>query len=306
MEKGKNMMAIATVAENDNRVAITDTARHDHALCLIPGLFKTQFRGKKNRTNLNITYHYNDKCIIHIRNYQPLNATDLLVLQGLVALIGKTGSVHDNNNSNNENDVISGLFGKLKVEEKEIGHATVLIARLTIYRLCREIGLTLSKQNYKTIRTSLQNLSGVTIIIEDTHSTATASYHLLSYSVDNKDRLTVILNPRLTAGILGIANHTAIDMHEVRTLHRDITRILHQRLCAIVPVGQSRQIKLDTLVQYIYYNDDDDALSSSTKSWRRKKTKLALDQLELKLNWNIREYVKCQYQIKRPQRRKLS
>ena len=84
-------------------------------------------------------------------------------------------------------------------------------------------------------------------------------------------------------------------MTEVRRLNGSITRLLHQRLCAWVDVGQSRTVQLDTLVAYVFPEE----ASMATHRKRQSRVRKALNELA-ELGWSISEHAKGRFTIGRP------
>ena len=106
-------------------------------------------------------------------------------------------------------------------------------------RLLREIGLTDSGGNIRTLKASLVRMANVTVLI--TQSKKQASFHWLSYAFafdDEDGRLFVALNPRIAEAILEERSHARIDMNEVRALISDPSRLIHQRLCGWIDPGK--------------------------------------------------------------------
>ena len=64
-------------------------ARHDPAICLVPGLFRSLKRGDYEKQKLHLTYEFGPKEKIEFLGFEPLGAEDLRVLQGLIAMSGK-------------------------------------------------------------------------------------------------------------------------------------------------------------------------------------------------------------------------
>ncbi|WP_084202330.1 replication protein C, IncQ-type [Aeromonas fluvialis] len=116
---------------------------------------------------------------------------------------------------------------------------------------------------------------------------------LANYASDAlTDGLFVALNPLLTSATMGSGRHVCIDMTEGRRLSGCITRLLHQRLCAWVDVGQSRTVQLDTLVAYVFPKE----ACMVTHRKRQSRVRKALNEL----GWSISEHAKGRFTIGRP------
>jgi hypothetical protein len=133
-----------------------------------------------------------------------------------------------------------------------------VVVDATYYQLAREIGLdTDSGDTYDKIRRSIERLWKVSIIAE--MDGVRQGYRLLSsYRSSNEKTIQVALNPRITAAVLGksegTGSHTRLLLSEIRTIRHDATRIIHQYLCALIPQGQSSEIKDETLCRRVWPN----------------------------------------------------
>ena len=102
---------------------------------------------------------------------------------------------------------------------------------------------------------------------------------------DKTNQLWVALNPRVTEAIFGSKPHTRINMDEVRALKSDPSRILHQRLSAIISAGETRKILPETLVSYIWPNP----VEGSAKRRRIMLLRKALTEIAATGAWSIKE-----------------
>jgi hypothetical protein len=132
-----------------------------------------------------------------------------------------------------------------------------------------------SGKNIAAAQDSLKRLAAVTVFV--TKGTTTASYHMLSYAVDQATGLLyVALNPRFAQAILG-SKHTRIDLSEVRKLKSDPARIIHQRLCGFVDIGSNRRVSVDTLCHFAWH---DPAKSPESHRKRRERVRKAVLEIE--------------------------
>jgi hypothetical protein len=257
-------------------------ARHDPAICLVPGLFRSLKRGDYEKQKLHLTYEFGPKEKIEFLGFEPLGAEDLRVLQGLIAMSGKTKRVIKPD--------VKGQRGLALREGLELkgsaSNAPVFVVQCSFYELAKEIGHgTNSGGVLKSLKDSIKRLWAVAIVVHSNNNWAGFKI-LSSLKVDNSsNQLWVALNPRVTEAIFGSRPHARINMDEVRKLGSDPARILHQRLCAIISQGDSRKILPDTLISYIW---PDEAVGS-TQRWRKMTLKKALTEIVATGAWDIQE-----------------
>lgn len=263
-------------------------ARHDPAICLVPGLFRSLKRGDYKKDKLHLTYEFSAKEKIEFLNYEPLGAEELRVLQGLIAMAGKEKLVLQASTSGK---TAVGLREGLELKGDAI-NAYVLVVRSSLYELAKEIGYTTNSGSVvKQIEKCIERLWAVSIKAISQNSWS--GYRLLSsVSVNNKTgKLLIAINPRITEAIFGSKPHTRINMAEVRELKSGPARILHQRLSAMISQGQVRKILPDTLLGYIW----PDSAAGSTLRMRRQALRKALLEIVKTGAWEVSEG----YQIKR-------
>ncbi len=269
-------------------------ARHDPAHCLAPGLFRSLKRGDRKYFKLDVKYDYGEKQQLRFVGFEPLDAQDMRMLQGIVALSGPKGIVLEPEPSTD-----CGRQLRLMLETKlDAERADALVVKGTLGGLMREIGyLTDGAAARQDLKDSLRRMSNVTVFVSE--GQREASFHLLSYVFDEADgSLFIALNPRVTEAILGRRGFTRIDMHEVRALKSDPARLLHQRLCGWISPGKPRVVELDTLCMYVWPDKND---NTNTVKTRRQTVRKAM--LELKgLGWDITECGKNKFEINRPTR----
>lgn len=263
-------------------------ARHDSAFCLAPNLFVSLMRGERKKRKLDVLYQYNEQESLRFIGFEPLDAFDMRVLQGLIATAGGFGFTLTCEPISEDAKVLRKLL-------KSTDSGDALVVKESLTWLLREIGLTDSGRNIKNLKESITRMSNVTIIA--TSLKGEASYNLLSYTICNETNLTMIaINPRISAAVLG-GSHSRIDMNEVRSNIGDVSRLVHQRLIAWVDKSKERKVSLDTLCGYAW--SDLESISKSSYSMRRKRMRDALDELR-KIGWRFEEYAKNKFEVKRP------
>lgn len=120
---------------------------------------------------------------------------------------------------------------------------------------------------------------------------------LSEYASNEKEgKIFVALNPRLAEAIMGEHPHVRINMNEVRALQTDPARLIHQRLCAWINPGKSGRIELDTLCGYVW----PDEANTETMKKRRQTARKSLVELSTLEGWEVDEYAKGKWEIKRP------
>ena len=267
-----------------------DYARHDPLTCLAPGLFRSLKRGERKKTKLDITYDFGKDETARFVGFEPLGADDMRVLQGLIAFAGPDGVILAP-----EPKTKIGNHLRLFLEAKfDAVDKNAMVVKARMYTLLKEIGLTDGADNIKMLKSSLLRMSNVTLLVKK--GTRQASFNLLSFTFDEDDgRLFVALNPRVAEAISGLRSHTRIELAEIRSIKSDPARLIHQRLCGwINPAGVGR-VTIDTLCSYIWPSETNDA----TMRQRRVTARKSLKEIEF-LGWEVVEYVRGKFTIKRP------
>lgn len=266
-------------------------ARHDPAHCLAPGLFRSLKRGDRKKLKLDVTYEYGEQTLRFV-GFEPLDAQDMRMLQGIVALSGPNGIL-----LTDEPDTDRGRQLRLLLNPKlDAAHDDALVVKGTLGGLMREIGyVTDGAEARRDLKDSLRRMAGLTVFVSE--GRREASFHLLSYTFDEEDNsLFIALNPRVTQAVLGKGGFTRIEMSEVRALQSDPARLMHQRLCGRIAPGKSGASELDTLCTYVWPEPTENA---NTMKTRRQTVRKALSELS-GLGWNVDEYGRGKFEIRRP------
>lgn len=267
-----------------------DHIRHDAVHCLAPGLFRALKRGERRTTKLDIVYEYGDGVRVEFSGPEPLGADDLRVLQGLVALAGLEGKPL---RSIPKTPV--GIALRELLEPRWEAATDEAIALVCSYRrLAREIGYARIECS-RPIKASIERLWKVSIIVQSGQQRR--GFRLLAdYQTDDGPQgIHIALNPLLAGAVLGTDRHIRIDMVEVRKLKNESTRLLHQRLCAMINPGSALGLKLTTLCAYIFTTE----ANAATTRKRLTRTRKAVEDLR-EIGWTVTEYVKDKYKIGRP------
>lgn len=264
-------------------------ARHDPAHCLAPGLFRSLKRGERKRLKLDVTHQHGDDSL-RFMGFEPLDAGDLRLLQGLVALAGPNGIIL----SPDPKTQVGCQLRLLLDPQFDAAERDARVVKSTVRHLLRETGMTGSGSNIKAVIASLTRMAGVTVAIK--RGSRLAIFHLLSFAFDAEDgRLLVALNHRVTEAVLGERSYTHIPMSEVRALESDPARLIHQRLCGWIDPGKSGKAEIGTLIRYVW---PDEASNEAMKK-RRQAVRKAIAEL-VAIGWMLNEYSGGKWLIKRP------
>ncbi|MGB6099683.1 MAG: replication protein C, IncQ-type [Comamonas sp.] len=261
-----------------------------------PGLFRSFKRGDRKRLKLDVTYEVGD-ATFRFLGPEPLDATDLRVLQGLVAL-ATTGLRSAAGGVPEMLRIGHAQRRSLKLQEYVLSGKTVGVQ----YRLkpfAEALGYSSpSAATLKRIQSSIERLSAISIIVN--RPDFVTGYHLMSgFCLDQKTGVvTTGFNPELTAAILGKNGYLSLSMDEVRKLESDAARMLHARLHWINK-GRSGNVGIDTLIGYVYAVNDGEPPSAALRCYREGVVRAALVELE-KAGWYVRELPSGAFEISRP------
>ena len=258
----------------------TTHVRHDPAHCLAPGLFRSLRRGARIKQKLHVIYKFGKKELLEFSGPEPLGADDLVVLQGLVAMAGPQKIILGPDEKS-EKGII--LRKRLDLKWDAVNHGTMVV-KSSYRKLAREIGYNPdSGGDLKTIFKCIERLWKVSIIVQS--GNRRRGYNMLSeYGSDDKEgKLYVALNCRVAEAVFGVIPHARINMDEVRALKGAHSRILHQRLSAIIAQGETKKILPDRLVSYIW----PDPAKGSTHRMRLKTLRKSLQEIVKTGAWQI-------------------
>lgn len=267
-------------------------ARHDPAHCLAPGLFRSLKRGERKKLKLDVSYQHGPKTTLRFVGFEPLDAQDMRLLQGIIALSGPHGVILTDDPKTDRGQQL-----RLLLDPKlDAARSDALVVKGTLGQLMREIGYaTDGEQTRKDLKASLLRMSNVTLHVKD--GSREASFHLLSYAFDEDDgTLFVALNPRVAEAVMGNKGFTRIELSEVRALQSDPARLVHQRLCGWLAPGKSGRVELDTVCRYVWPDSTDNA---NTMKTRRQTARKALADIA-SLGWTANEYAAGKFEVRRP------
>lgn len=309
--------------KNRRRSSATDTlefAPMDPDCVLADGLFRSLRKGARKQ-RLHVVYGPPDGRI-EFKAPDRLGVDDMRVLQGLMALAAKQSLDYE------ESQIL------IREPEDRIGEQLALAFEATgdgifgiacrlrgsFATIARAIGADAgSGKALKGIQESLRRLCAVTVFATandrlDCKRRITASIRLVSAIFEEPvaggpGSLIAAVNPKLASIALagagqGGTKYIRIDLREVRALTSDPARLLHQRLCGWIDPGGRGQVKLDTLVRYIW---PEPAPSRKAAAWRRGRARAALRELgTFKRPWTVDEVEQGKFAIVRPPRPDLA
>lgn len=257
-------------------------------------LFRSLKKGERKKQKLDVTYVSGDTTF-KFTCFEPLDGTDLAVLQGLVALA--TGTLHRPSSGGIKLLLRDGRSERpgLNLNGDALEQRTIAV-RFNLSDLAQLVGYAdVGGSQRRTLRESISRLSNVSVSAK--HPGFDATYHLLGgYGLDTKTgEVLVGLNPSVTAAVLGKTGFLRIDIAEIRQLKSEAARLLHSRLHWINQ-GDSRVIGIDKLCGYVYA---DTPATAGTERKRKHDVRKALLEL-LPLKWGVNEVSPGAYRICRP------
>lgn len=298
-----------------NKVYELNYVKHDLALCIAPGLFRSLAPGERKNGKLDITYERGDERV-NFKGPEPLGVIDLRILQAMIALGGIHGKTIGPIPKSEIGRILRdgmGLEGDAKndqilgVVNRGYGHLATEVGYVSVR----------SGKVYELVKEAIKRLMTITIFVKK--GKRESGFHLISYyqSDDGNNNLNFALNPRLTEGIVGERQFAFLCMNEVRKLKSDNARMLHQKL-AWINYGAKGKASIVSLRGYIYFNDvkDDElglSLTDQVKNDLRSKAKLrkqnertrqAIKELEA-IGWKFDEYSKGKFSITKPSKREM-
>lgn len=263
-------------------------------------LFRSFAKGEQARYKLDVTYQYSmrngSSSTYRFWGPEPLGATDLLVLQGLVAVatgrLSMPGGVKQMLRDGRSQRA------QLVLTEDAYTERTVA-ARFVLYGFAIALGYSSpSGSTLERLRRSIERMSAVTVLAASPKFRG--SFHLLSGYVEDSatGEVVVGLNPHLTGSVLARTGYLRVSFDEVRKLKTDAARLIHSRLHWINQ-GDSRVVGVPTLSEYVYCGA---RASGSALSNRKATIHRAMRELD-ELGWGIDRLDAMQYRIARPARK---
>lgn len=255
-------------------------------------LFRSFELGQQKKQKLDVSYAVGEVCF-RFWGPEPLGATDLRVLQGVVALatheLPRQGGV--------ESMLRDGRLRSVGLKfDGDVSKEKTIAVRFMITTFAQLIGYVRPGQaTLARLRQSIDRLSAVTVLVQ--RPGIRASYHLLSgYFEDTRTGEVVVgLNPSGTAAVLGKTEFLRVDFEEIRGLKSDAARLIHSRLHWINQ-GAVRQISLETLCKYVYAET---LATPSALSNRKETVRKAIQELR-DIGWGVTEIKAGTISVHRP------
>lgn len=258
---------------------------HDPDLCLCPGLFRhlRPLNQAQSKVEMKLVYAPREDALIEFQSAHLLGGFDVAVLQSAASLGHSSNDVRlcsGAGGAEQESLVpdLAGLINALNSNgECETIDGKVLIASFSIQSLLRVAGLPENGRNSNLARESLRRLAGVTVIVRNPlDESKRKQFPLISVDIpldqaDKGFRVHIGINAQLTRHLLRKErHHTRISLAEARKLGGDFAaRVLHQRLCAVINDDDYRDLRMQTLVEYLY---PDDTMTAATDKLRAEHT----------------------------------
>lgn len=255
--------APASVALEDAAVA-----RLDPALCLMPGLFRYRDPAWRDQslTALRLKYEFGDYTI-EVHGSAPLGGDALPILQGQLALAGALNETIDPTGalSDIEAQLVEGITPPATAKYKFMPAVDPLShCSYSESNLLELIGWSVCGENRTRLRKGSQQLATLTFIRYPTKNPREwTRYNLQSLAYANTQsrkwaRTHAAFDPYGTMILLGSKiRYTYIDMETVRLIGQDqALSILNGRLSAWIDPGRTREVKLGTLLEYLFPDDE--------------------------------------------------
>lgn len=267
-------------------------ARQDPAHALARGLFLSYARGEREKHKLKATYTTTSETLVEFTSFEPLGPDDLRVLVGLIAIAGlqKTDITKVQ-----ETEVANALYEDMSITTRAEDF-DIRIARGSFRMLAREIGYVASGTNLEAIKQSIERLLKVSVLC--TNGTKSQGYHLISRYRREGDGFIVALNPRISRAIINNDDQSfvRISLDIVRQIKNDAALLLYYKLSASVWPGETRQLTIEKIVEYIFLKENE----SQTNKYMRKNRAKAAFLLLNKIGWNCKVISDTHVQVTRP------
>jgi hypothetical protein len=245
-----------------------------HYLTEFPSIFKPIKRGAREKA-VEINYKYSNGSEIKIKMFKQLDISDQDLFLAIVSLMsehskGKLGK------QNSTNLITQDLREKLELKDM-LFDLPILRLQTTIYKLLNIIGKTINNINYKWCLQALERLGDCSIWYKTDRYTGHSN--LLSYSIDNRTKeIHIAINPVSASVYLANDKYVIHNLQERYTLKIDASKALLSYLNRQLTPGQTRDFYIDTLVNNIYGETEDNA----TQRDRRRTIKKAIEELKTK------------------------
>ncbi|HGM5506749.1 TPA: replication protein C, IncQ-type [Stenotrophomonas maltophilia] len=227
-------------------------------------------------------------------SYTPLNADDLRMLHGLVAMV--SGEVRGEIFAYSAHDISDDAqksWSTLGAGAKAFGDTMILIK--TSKRQLAEagrLGLDPKHLNGRTLKStmdSIKRLTQVHLYVREADGDHEYGAPLISSFSRDKTKIQLSLNPRIISAVMGttLGAFSAISMTDLRNLRGDAAVLLFNRLCAVCdPGSRPKPIGAEKVESYIWGNILTKAATRGERLARKRTIERAFSELQA-CGWDI-------------------
>lgn len=263
-------------------------AHHDPAHCLAPGLFISLPRGERNRRPLHVVYQYNSHERIEFHGAYQLGPDDLRVLIALIAIATSREHQRWEVTPQPETAVGAIIRDRLKLEDNA-RTLPVVAVRTTFYDLAKIVGYReYSGKVRSLLRESLERLMTVNVLIK--RKTQRFRTLIISeYTSDEADDSVFVgLNIRVSEAIAHKRPYTVLAIHDMHQLSSDAAVMLFQHLSGWIDPGAHAQVRLLTLINYVFDTNRQPHITAQA-AWKRRRTVLSALTEMMDIGWLVTE-----------------
>jgi len=260
-------------------------------------LFISLPKGVRAKEKLNVSYSAGDSTYRFL-GPEPLDSTDLRVLQGLVAQATADAYLPrrppgDRVGESTPDHQVKTLLERCFAEESE----NTVAVRFRISGFVESLGYVDGGSIRKIVLASITRLSSVTVVVEQPDILRTTRL-VTGYVKDPvTGKMIVGLNPLLSSALTSPNNFLAVSIEEARQLKSDIAHLLHWRL-HFINQADAKKVSLNRLCEYVYPSSEA-TIPETTLRRRRSTVRKALYQLE-RIGWGVMKRENDVYTIIRP------
>lgn len=257
-----------------------DIARMDTVHCLMPGLFKN-IAHTKSKQRMELDYHYGKDLTVKAVGPYQLGAYEMRVLQSITYLSTQRGMHFDVHSATSQ----TALSLKTNLEIQTNRESCVI--QTSYYEICKYMGVKPSGRQYELIELAILKLYSLTMyFVNKKTKTKEMSRLLVKAQIQEEQEkgVSIALNPQLAQAALGFSSYTKLNINDAIKLKTDISRLLFQRLNAILPETKEKAFKLTTLKDYVWFEME---TTPANERQRNLKIKKGLSELSDKLGWHV-------------------
>jgi hypothetical protein len=271
---GNRLTAAKRTAQRrmDANVQKYNLVKADPATSKTAGVFRPLPKGAERLKKWSASSQFGRNTFTFFGN-ELLDAFDLMTLYALIGI-----AYRQNNTVSHAPKTPGGAELRQNLIQTELFPDTeavplASVASFTRYELTTLLCGGDSAEKYQRVRESLDRLSGARIRILDAERDVEYVASMISGYIRHSDAYRLAINPLLSQAILADGQtHQYIKMalSDMLTLDGQLEKLLYNRLSAVVFEGQQRAFELDTLVEWLYPDQDDAALRRAQRQRIRK------------------------------------